>query len=128
MHPCILCVAIGYGFKLLDAWTSSDEHVFLAIVAHYVTNDGKLRKYTTLPTLGVGFPCRHRFVASGGNWCYRRPKIERLCLRISVDRDCCPRQRRFSCDDVHRALMLLNHHLRLKCKSLEDVLLAMQGQ
>ncbi|KAJ6549520.1 hypothetical protein DFH09DRAFT_1319997 [Mycena vulgaris] len=26
----------------LDAWTSSNQHPFLAIVAHYVTNEGKL--------------------------------------------------------------------------------------
>jgi len=26
----------------LDAWTSSNQHAFLAIVAHYVTNDGQL--------------------------------------------------------------------------------------
>jgi hypothetical protein len=26
----------------LDAWTSSNQHVFLAIVAHYITNDGQL--------------------------------------------------------------------------------------
>jgi len=26
----------------LDAWTSSNGHAFLAIVAHYVTNDGHL--------------------------------------------------------------------------------------
>lgn len=29
----------------LDAWTSSNQHAFLAIVAHYITNDGKLGKY-----------------------------------------------------------------------------------
>jgi hypothetical protein len=37
----------------LDAWTSSNGYAFLAIVAHYVTNDGKLGKYPTLPMLGV---------------------------------------------------------------------------
>jgi hypothetical protein len=26
----------------LDAWTSSNGYAFLAIVAHYVTNDGRL--------------------------------------------------------------------------------------
>jgi hypothetical protein len=27
---------------VLDAWTSSNQHTFMAIVAHYVTNDGTL--------------------------------------------------------------------------------------
>jgi hypothetical protein len=26
----------------LDAWTSSNQHAFLALVAHYITNDGNL--------------------------------------------------------------------------------------
>jgi len=26
----------------LDTWTSSNQHAFLAIVAHYITNDGQL--------------------------------------------------------------------------------------
>ena len=26
----------------LDAWTSSNQHVFLAIVAHYIMNEGQL--------------------------------------------------------------------------------------
>jgi hypothetical protein len=26
----------------LDAWTSSNQYAFLAIVAHYVTNEGQL--------------------------------------------------------------------------------------
>ncbi|KAJ7442859.1 hypothetical protein FB451DRAFT_96437 [Mycena latifolia] len=29
----------------LDAWTSSNGYAFLAIVAHYVTNEGKLGEY-----------------------------------------------------------------------------------
>ncbi|KAJ7893099.1 hypothetical protein B0H14DRAFT_2685188 [Mycena olivaceomarginata] len=29
----------------LDAWTSSNGYVFLAIVAHYINNDGKLGAY-----------------------------------------------------------------------------------
>lgn len=29
----------------LDAWTSSNQHPFLAIVAHYVTNEGKLGEF-----------------------------------------------------------------------------------
>jgi hypothetical protein len=28
----------------LDAWTSSNGHVFVAIVAHWIDNNGKLRK------------------------------------------------------------------------------------
>ena len=27
---------------MLDTWTSSNQHAFLAIIAHYVTNDGEL--------------------------------------------------------------------------------------
>ena len=29
----------------LDAWTSSNQYAFLAIVAHYITNDGVLGDY-----------------------------------------------------------------------------------
>ena len=29
----------------LDAWTSSNQYVFLAIVAHYVSNNGQLGEY-----------------------------------------------------------------------------------
>jgi hypothetical protein len=29
----------------LDAWTSSNQHPFLAIVAHYITNEGKLGEF-----------------------------------------------------------------------------------
>jgi len=32
----------------LDAWTSSNQHGFLAIVMHYVTNDWKLGKFSSL--------------------------------------------------------------------------------
>jgi hypothetical protein len=28
----------------LDAWTSSNQYVFIAIVAHYITNDGHFSK------------------------------------------------------------------------------------
>ena len=31
-----------------DAWTSNNQHAFLAIVVHYVTNDWELRKYCLL--------------------------------------------------------------------------------
>ena len=27
---------------MLDTWTSSNQHAFLAIIAHYVTNNGEL--------------------------------------------------------------------------------------
>jgi hypothetical protein len=30
---------------LLDAWTSSNQHAFLATVAHYVSNEGELGTY-----------------------------------------------------------------------------------
>lgn len=30
----------------LDAWTSSNQHGFLAIVMHYITNDWKLGKFS----------------------------------------------------------------------------------
>jgi hypothetical protein len=29
----------------LDAWTSSNGYAFIAIIAHYITNEGKLGKY-----------------------------------------------------------------------------------
>lgn len=29
----------------LDAWTSSNQYAFLAIVAHYINNDGQLGRY-----------------------------------------------------------------------------------
>jgi hypothetical protein len=32
----------------LDAWTSSNQHAFLAIVAHYVTNEGQLGVWDTV--------------------------------------------------------------------------------
>jgi hypothetical protein len=34
----------------LDAWTSSNGIAFLAIVAHYITNDGELGKSTIIYT------------------------------------------------------------------------------
>lgn len=35
----------------LDAWTSPNQHPFLAIVAHYVTNDGKLGVFYDLSVI-----------------------------------------------------------------------------
>jgi hypothetical protein len=32
----------------LDAWTLNNQYAFLAIVAHYVTNDGQLGSFFTL--------------------------------------------------------------------------------
>ena len=42
----------------LDAWTSSNQHAFLVIVAHYITNDGQLGMYINLCVriiLQIGF-------------------------------------------------------------------------
>jgi hypothetical protein len=35
----------------LNAWTSPNRYAFIAIVAHYITNDGKLGKCLYLPAL-----------------------------------------------------------------------------
>jgi hypothetical protein len=42
MITCIIQELEGKIALSLDAWTSSNQHAFLAIVAHYVTNDGQL--------------------------------------------------------------------------------------
>jgi hypothetical protein len=34
----------------LDAWTSSNNIAFLAIVAHYIANNGELGMYTVMST------------------------------------------------------------------------------
>ena len=49
----------------LDAWTSSNQHAFLAIVAHYMTNDGKL---------GMSIILSHNLVR------YLRPLTEELLI------------------------------------------------
>lgn len=38
----------------LDAWTSSNQYAFLAIVAHYITNDGKLGALQCIANIAPG--------------------------------------------------------------------------
>jgi hypothetical protein len=53
--PCSYYSCVGTWQELkgkvalsLDAWTSSNQHAFLAIVAHYITNEGCLGAFVSL--------------------------------------------------------------------------------
>ncbi|KAJ6545471.1 hypothetical protein B0H19DRAFT_1075778 [Mycena capillaripes] len=183
-----------------DAWTSSNGYAFLVIIAHYVTNDGKLGNWcyrkakknarasaqeivtvapdsedpaamtskpsaATAPTVdgaGLRRPKAINFAASVFDQgpdnedardeldsyfdtdcgdtherrnicgCINWPVIS--CSVVAVERvfsggkDTISLRRASLKPETIRTLMLLKHHLRLKRKSLEDALLAIQAQ